>query len=229
MARLHSDIHEGSRVLQRFQDNILAAGATDRVIVLQQSSYVALAGLFSTHLNTFDIVYIDGSHYPQDVLTDAVMAWKLLNEGGIMILDDYEWHQVTQVPVEHTPKKAIDAFLHAFVEAPRLATEGDLALEGMVLSGGLVPDALKGVDRIVRIAPAGIIWQPASNSLKAGEQLRSTGLLPSTTKCQCIRQKGTRQVRPDLHHSLGLSPVGRTATGVAILLLAPHLHKAHSR
>lgn len=50
------------------------------------------------------------------MLTDAVMAWKLLNEGGIMILDDYEWHQVTRMPVEHTPKKAIDAFLHAFVE-----------------------------------------------------------------------------------------------------------------
>ena len=92
------------------------------------------------HAGTLQIVYIDGSHYPQDVLTDAVMAWKLLNEGGIMILDgalistavlnccikklfassscvaDYEWHQVTQVPVDQTPKKAIDAFLHVFVE-----------------------------------------------------------------------------------------------------------------
>ena len=33
------------------------------------------------------IVYIDGSHEAPDVLTDAVMAWKLLVEGGIMILD----------------------------------------------------------------------------------------------------------------------------------------------
>ncbi len=39
------------------------------------------------HAGSLQIVYIDGSHYPQDVLTDAVMAWKLLNEGGIMILD----------------------------------------------------------------------------------------------------------------------------------------------
>ena len=35
---------------------------------------------------------------------------------------DYEWHQVTQVPVEHTPKKAIDAFLHAFVEVNHCRT-----------------------------------------------------------------------------------------------------------
>ncbi len=58
-----------------------------------------------------------------------------------------------------------------------------MALGGvLLLGGGLVPDASGGVDRAVRAAPAGSIWQPASNSLKAGEQLRSTGLLPSTTK-----------------------------------------------
>jgi len=34
-------------------------------------------------------------------------------------------------------------------------------------------------------------------------------------------------VRPDLHYSLGLSPVGCTATAMAILLLPSHLHKAH--
>lgn len=33
------------------------------------------------------VVYIDGSHDASDVLTDAVMAWKLLAQGGIMILD----------------------------------------------------------------------------------------------------------------------------------------------
>ncbi len=52
---LSSETHEGSRVLQRFQDNLLAAGAKDRVVVLQQSSSAALADLFSTHLNAFDV------------------------------------------------------------------------------------------------------------------------------------------------------------------------------
>lgn len=33
------------------------------------------------------VVYIDGSHWAKDVLTDAVMAWRLLKEGGVMILD----------------------------------------------------------------------------------------------------------------------------------------------
>jgi len=39
----------------------------------------------------FDIVYIDGSHWAPDVLTDALMAWPLLKTGGVMIFDDYNW------------------------------------------------------------------------------------------------------------------------------------------
>lgn len=38
---------------------------------------------------TVQVVYIDGSHLPQDVLTDAVMAWKLLKNEGIMIFDGW--------------------------------------------------------------------------------------------------------------------------------------------
>lgn len=39
----------------------------------------------------FDLAYIDGSHLRLDVLSDAVMCWALLREGGLMVLDDYEW------------------------------------------------------------------------------------------------------------------------------------------
>ena len=38
-------------------------------------------------LVSLQVVYIDGSHYPQDVLTDAVLAWQLMKHGAIMILD----------------------------------------------------------------------------------------------------------------------------------------------
>ena len=36
----------------------------------------------------FDIVYVDGSHRRDDVLTDSIMAWRLLKVGGTMIWDD---------------------------------------------------------------------------------------------------------------------------------------------
>ena len=44
------------------------------------------------------VIYIDGSHQPQDVLTDAVMAWKLLKKEGIMILDGMQ--QVMSQPTQ---------------------------------------------------------------------------------------------------------------------------------
>lgn len=62
-----------------------------------------------------DLIYIDGSHQAPDVLTDAVLSWQLLNVGGIMIFDDYEWmgHQ----SAAHRPKMAINAFLAVFTES----------------------------------------------------------------------------------------------------------------
>lgn len=39
----------------------------------------------------FDVIYVDGSHFADDVLTDGINAWRLLNQGGIMIFDDLLW------------------------------------------------------------------------------------------------------------------------------------------
>src|SRR5262245_52509009 len=37
----------------------------------------------------YDIAYIDGSHKASDVLEDAVLSFRLLKVGGVMIFDDY--------------------------------------------------------------------------------------------------------------------------------------------
>lgn len=113
---LTEEQHQGFAVLQRFRNNVAAVHGTERVVVLQQSSWAALSLLMATHLEAFDVIYIDGSHHPQDVLTDAVMAWKLLKTEGILILDDYEWDQIVSIPAAQTPRKAIDAFLDIFAE-----------------------------------------------------------------------------------------------------------------
>ena len=36
----------------------------------------------------FDVIYVDGSHFADDVLTDAITAWRLLKQGGVLIFDD---------------------------------------------------------------------------------------------------------------------------------------------
>lgn len=56
----------------------------------------------------------DRSHEPADVLTDAVLAWRMLLPGGMLILDDYMWHDVVAADQIKCPKPAIDAFLSVF-------------------------------------------------------------------------------------------------------------------
>ena len=62
----------------------------------------------------YDFIYIDGSHIAKDVLTDACMAWPLLQQGGIMVFDDYLWGDARDIL--HRPKPAIDAFVNIFSE-----------------------------------------------------------------------------------------------------------------
>jgi hypothetical protein len=56
----------------------------------------------------FDIIYIDGNHEPEYVLEDAVLSFRKLKKGGIMIFDDYGWGgpDLTQ--------RGIDGFLSGY-------------------------------------------------------------------------------------------------------------------
>jgi predicted O-methyltransferase YrrM len=56
----------------------------------------------------FDIIYIDGNHEPEYVLEDAVLSFRKLKIGGIMIFDDYGWGgpDLTQ--------RGIDGFLSGY-------------------------------------------------------------------------------------------------------------------
>lgn len=58
---------------------------------------------------TFDWIYIDGDHEYEGVKRDTELAWPLLNEGGVMVWDDYN---PTDPEVRRWPgvRKAIDEF-----------------------------------------------------------------------------------------------------------------------
>lgn len=58
--------------------------------------------------NFFDIIYIDGNHEPEYVLEDAVLSFRKLKVGGIMIFDDYGWGG------PNLTKKGIDGFLSGY-------------------------------------------------------------------------------------------------------------------
>jgi predicted O-methyltransferase YrrM len=79
----------------------------DRVSKFKGTSFSYFASVNGA--NQFDLVYIDGSHYCDDVLIDALKGFQLLKVGGVMIFDDYELNQYKHT--QHNPKTAIDSFL----------------------------------------------------------------------------------------------------------------------
>ncbi len=75
---------------------------------------------------TFDVVYIDGSHKPEDVMLDMMLGIRLVRVGGVMIVDDYLWALDKHGDdLLDTPRIAIDAFglvMRRYVaDVPRLS------------------------------------------------------------------------------------------------------------
>ncbi|GBC00216.1 hypothetical protein RclHR1_03790009 [Rhizophagus clarus] len=95
-----------------FRRNIKESGKENQVEIIKNNSFDALTKLNYEKRIEFDFIYIDGSHIACDVLSDAVLSWNLLKDGGIMILDDYEWDYFEEE--YNNPRIAIDAFLRTY-------------------------------------------------------------------------------------------------------------------
>lgn len=105
------DIFDGT-FKERYFANIERSGLADKVNTITGYSQIVLRSL---PLNSFDIVYIDGSHSEDDVLEDAVLSWRLLKENGVLIFDDYQLYgRYSDNP--SFPKIAIDPFVRCFGE-----------------------------------------------------------------------------------------------------------------
>jgi len=94
---------------ERYLANIEKSGFAHKVTTIVGPSQEELRKF---PLNSFDIVYIDGSHAADDVLEDAILGWRLLKAGGLLVFDDYRWK--LEKPREKTPKLAIDIFFRLY-------------------------------------------------------------------------------------------------------------------
>lgn len=110
------DLFDGE-LKDRFFENLGRSGAQDRSTIIVEPSQIAMRNL---PLNSFDVIYIDGSHATADVLEDAVLSYRLLKPGGILIFDDYRWAgalmqgPLTRDSSSDFPKAAIDLFVQCF-------------------------------------------------------------------------------------------------------------------
>ncbi len=99
----------GDMVKQRFLSNVERSGASDRIDLIVGFSQEELRRL---PLESFDIIYIDGDHRAPAVLEDAVLSWRLLKPGGLIMFDDYAWQP--DRPARSRPMMAIDFFIEVF-------------------------------------------------------------------------------------------------------------------
>ena len=105
------DLKDG--LFERFMGNVGESPHRGKVVVHRKDSAKGLVDLLAAGARA-DFVYVDGSHAAPDVLTDCVLAFRLLKLGGLMICDDYTWQMEPfgSEDVLNSPKIAIDAFVN---------------------------------------------------------------------------------------------------------------------
>ncbi|HEY6213868.1 MAG TPA: class I SAM-dependent methyltransferase [Vicinamibacterales bacterium] len=103
----------------RFDENIAASGAADRVTKLIGPSQVVVRMLQPVQ---FDFIYVDGSHKVGDVLVDAVLAWTVLRPGGVVMFDDYALvdDAAPEGLMARAPGRALDAFMSILGQSAEL-------------------------------------------------------------------------------------------------------------
>lgn len=90
---------------ETFLANVHAAGLTDYVVPLPQTSVIAAAVLRHFNIRP-QIVHVDAAHEYADVLRDVEDYWGLLAPGGFLIGDDYDqgWPGVVQAAGEFSAR-----------------------------------------------------------------------------------------------------------------------------
>ncbi len=78
------------------------------------SQWVLRQDRFSLHrVASYDFIYIDGSHAAADVLEDAVLSFRLLKVGGLLIFDDYAWNGGGPTEFDN-PRRGVEAFYSVY-------------------------------------------------------------------------------------------------------------------
>ena len=113
-----------NNVKRLFEENVKNFGLENRITGLQGDSTNVLLK-FIENKEVFDFMYIDGSHKCIDVYNDCVLAWRILRQGGLMVLDDYHYglSDVNNDPLNY-PFVGINHFLEKYKKELKIYSKG---------------------------------------------------------------------------------------------------------
>lgn len=112
-------MYEKRKVEESFDFN--TARYRDRLIKFKGTSEAFFAQT-DVSKETYDFIFVDGSHYFDDVLIDAVRCLSMLKVGGLMIFDDYLWTGFKRI--EANPIIAINMFVRVKKKYLRIVEAG---------------------------------------------------------------------------------------------------------
>lgn len=76
----------------------------------------------------YELVYVDGDHSPSGVLHDAVLAFKAVKPGGMILFDDYDW---PNAPSGADVRLGVDSFVACY--EPHLTLHGPTGVDQYVM------------------------------------------------------------------------------------------------
>ena len=113
---------ENRNVEKIFYENLQKAGLKDKVNAIKGDSSKILIELIKNK-KMFDFIYVDGSHKCLDCYADCLLGWELLNNGGIMGIDDY-LYKISATDDLENAKRGVDHFLEKIKGQYILLVEG---------------------------------------------------------------------------------------------------------
>jgi predicted O-methyltransferase YrrM len=93
-----------------FNKNIYSKNMENRIKSIKGDSFDILLQLSKNH-EKFDFIYVDGSHLCLDCFSDLILAWDLLEENGILAIDDYIFNKHDTL---NSPYEAVNHFLNKY-------------------------------------------------------------------------------------------------------------------
>lgn len=82
-----NDMHDDFNLVKENFTHNLSVNQNQNVTYISKFSQDGLIDLINQKVEA-ELIYIDGDHKASEVLTDLVLAWKLLKVGGVILCDD---------------------------------------------------------------------------------------------------------------------------------------------
>ena len=104
-----------------FYKNIECEGLTDRITGIKGDSFELLIEMIKNN-ESYDFIYVDGSHLAFDCYSDLILSWKLLQKGGLLAIDDYLYN--SDGLVIESPFEGVNHFLNKFEKEIQILHKG---------------------------------------------------------------------------------------------------------